>query len=138
MVKFDNDVVTCTYDDEVGTDDLIDDNIDTLDQKGKSTLEAKIRSDLTRKSVVRNRKLHALEAAIPNGSSRRTGWRPPHVDWDLCEEYSKLAKLDRDSSSNQKLISVVREMRNSMKKTSAEFPTARLKTTWSETASTSL
>ena len=30
--------------------------------------------------------------------------------WDLCEEYSKLAKLDRDSSSNQKLISVVREM----------------------------
>ena len=32
-VKFDNEVVTCTYDDEVGTDDLIDDNVDTLDLK---------------------------------------------------------------------------------------------------------
>ena len=34
-VKFDNEVVTCTYDDEVGTDDLIDDNVDTLDLKRK-------------------------------------------------------------------------------------------------------
>ena len=67
-VKFDNEVVTCTYDDEVGTDDLIDDNVDTLDLKGKwnetrSTLEAKIRSDLTLSVTGRDEKVWS---GIPN------------------------------------------------------------------------
>ena len=57
--------------------------------------------------------------------------------WDLCEEYSRLDKIEQGFISNQKITIVTREMWNPWK-TFAELPAARLYKTWSETASTSL
>ena len=130
VVKFDNEVVSCTCDDQMCTESLINSNAGTLDLTGSGMKRGRRRhrrrrgtrffesEDPVRIDLSGDTGSHVekIKNCCPESKTPRTGSGDPQrfvlTDgggrleaaarrlWDVCEEYIKLDKLDRDPSSS--------------------------------------